>query len=80
MAESYLVAVNDAGRRIGDSHHNAKLTDHEVDLVLRMYDEGWGYKKLSAKFEVSRALIRGIVKGEKRSQTVAGWKRVHVRG
>ena len=75
---SRLVALNDIGRRIGDSHHNAKLTNADVDLLLTFHDEGWGYRKLSAKFEVSKSLVRNICKGMVRCQTATHWKKMRV--
>jgi hypothetical protein len=73
------VGVNDIGRRVGDSHHNAKLTDADVERLLAMHDEGWGYRRLAAKFEVSKSLVRKICKGTVRGQVATDWHRVHVR-
>lgn len=67
-------AINEAGRRIGDSHHRAKLTDHEVEQVLQLHSEGYGYRKLAAMFDISRSNIRHIIKGRCRAQFPAGWK------
>lgn len=72
------VAVNEKGRRVGDSHHNAKLTNHEVELLLAMYGEGMGYRRLSTVFEVSKTLVRNIVKGRARVQAPSYWRTVHV--
>lgn len=72
------VAVNELGRRIGQDHHRAKLTNGEVDLMFAMHEEGWGYRKLAAKFEVSKSLVRYIIKGRWRCQTPAKFKTVHV--
>ena len=74
------VAINEIGRRIGDSHHNAKLSKGEVDLLLGLHGEGWGYRRLSAKFEVSKSLVRNIVKGRARCQAPSNWRTVHVKG
>ncbi|MDZ7918501.1 hypothetical protein [Rhodoferax sp.] len=72
------VGVNDIGRRVGDSHPNAKLTDHEVDLLLSLRDEGWPYSKLATKFEISKSQARNICKGLKRCQIPARYKAVHL--
>ncbi len=74
------VAVNEIGRRIGQDHHNAKLTNHEVELLLTMHGEGMGYRRLSAVFEVSKSLVRNIVKGRARCQAASSWRTVHVKG
>ncbi len=73
------VGVNDIGRRVGDSHHNAKLTDADVELLLTLHGEGWGYRRLAAKFEISKSLARKICKGVVRGQVATDWRRVHVR-
>lgn len=33
------VGINAIGRRVGEDHHNAKLTNHEVDQIHKMLDE-----------------------------------------
>ena len=68
------IAINDIGRRVGDSHHNAKLTNSEVDMLLEMHEQGMGYGRLSAKFEVSKSLVRDICKGKSRCQTPTDWR------
>jgi hypothetical protein len=75
-----VVKVNERGLRIGEDHHNAKLTDAEVELLLVLRREGWGYRRLAAKFEVARNLVVLICKGKRRNQTCAGHKAVHVPG
>lgn len=73
------IAVNAKGRRVGDSHHNARLTDAEVDQLLTLHDEGWGYRKLAAMFEVSKSLVRNICKGRARCQVPTHWRKVYVK-
>lgn len=74
-----LVAVNEIGRRVGDSHHNAKLTNHEVEMLIGMHGDGLGYRRLSIMFEVSKSLVRNIIKGRARCQYVHEWRKVHVK-
>jgi predicted DNA-binding protein (UPF0251 family) len=48
--------------RKGEKHHNAKLTNAEVELMRSMHDAGgWGYKRLADKFDVHKATVQGIV-------------------
>lgn len=68
--------MNELGRRIGEDQTGAKLTNHEVDLLLTMREEGMGYGRLAKVFEVSKSLVRDIVKGRRRNQTVARFKEV----
>ena len=74
------VAINEIGRRIGQYHHNARITDHEVELLLSLHDEGWGYRRLSSKFELSRSHVRNIIKGRSRCQTPTAWRKLQVEG
>lgn len=73
-----IVRVNDRGLRIGEDHQNALLTDAEVDLIRRLHLGGMGYATLSEKFEVSIWAIGRICRYERRAQTVAGFKTMHV--
>ena len=45
-----LVALNAKNCRIGQDHHNATLSDHEVDLVVALHEEGMTYVVLAEKF------------------------------
>lgn len=76
------IAVNERGLRVGEDHHNAKLTDHEVELLLTLHDDGVGYKRLGEIFGISKSGARMICKGRRRCQTPAKFKsaEVHVPG
>ena len=78
MATSRTVGVNDRGLRVGQDHQNAKLTDAEIELLLRLRAEGWGYKTLAAKFEISKAQVRRICSGVARHQIPSAFRRVPV--
>lgn len=67
-------SVNERGYRIGEDHHRAKITNHEVDLILALNSAGFGYKRIAQKFDISFGTVRDIIKGRRRAQTVAGWK------
>ena len=67
-ASKRLVGVSEHGRPVGEDHPNAVLTNHEVDLMLRLRGEGWGWKRLTAKFQVSRSQVKRICRGENRAQ------------
>lgn len=74
MSAVRLVRVNERGLRIGEDHHHAVLTDHDVDLLLQLRAEGWGYRRLSAKFGVARSTVKRITTGARRGQAVAGFR------
>lgn len=45
----------------GETHPAAKLSDHEVELIRRLHEvDGWGYRRLVAKFEISKTQVRRI--------------------
>lgn len=79
-----LVLVNATGKRIGEDHHRAKLTNKDIDLVLYLREAGLSYKAIADKFDdvaggISRTTIRDILKGRRRAQVPAATKRVLVR-
>lgn len=74
------VAVNAAGYRIGASHHRAKLTDDDIDLILYLRDEGLSYASIAGKFDdgmtVSKSTVRDICVGRIRAQMPDRYKPV----
>ena len=74
-----LVAVNDAGRRIGVSHPNARIPEEVIQDLRRAHEEdGLGYRRLAAAFALSRDTVRKICRYERRWQMPTTWKRVVV--
>ncbi len=68
------IGVNEIGRRIGESHHNAKLSDGDVEQLRELHAEGFGYRKLSTIFDCSKSLVRDIIKGRARGQVAEAWR------
>jgi Mor family transcriptional regulator len=50
------------GYRIGDSHHNARLTDHEVELIRQLRGDGMKVSDLAHKFSVSKGYISKVLR------------------
>jgi DNA-binding NarL/FixJ family response regulator len=50
----------------GQRHPRAKLTDHEVRLVLALVECGLRYRVIADKFEVSKSCVAGIAQGRRR--------------
>jgi len=78
------VFVNAAGKRIGQDHPKAKLTDADIDLIFDLHEAGLGYDRIAAKFDdipggISRATVRDVIKGRRRGQIPHATKRVLVR-
>jgi len=70
------VAVNEAGYRIGEDHQNAKLTNHEVELILELREQCLSYAEIAAKFDISKSTVRDICTGKRRCQCAFRWKRM----
>jgi hypothetical protein len=74
-SKTYVV-VNERGRRIGESHPRARLTDHEIDLIRELAEDevdavtgklirkGLSYREIAEKFEMecSGAYVSKIVR------------------
>lgn len=73
-AKNRMLAVNDRGLRIGESHPRAVLTDHEVGLLLELRAEGMSLSWLAEKFEVSKSQVGRIVRGDQRGQLAVGFR------
>lgn len=73
-AKNRMLAVNDRGYVIGEQHHRAKLSDHEVDLVLALLADGMSERQVAEKMEIGRRTVRDIKAGRIRSQTPVAWR------
>lgn len=73
-----LIALNENGRRIGESHPRAKLLDHEVDQVLALLEAGLSYAEVALKFDVSKSCVAHIANGRRRGQATERTVRVSV--
>lgn len=72
-----MVAINDKGIRIGEDHPGAKLTNADVERLLRLREEtSWGYKRLAEIFDVSPSQVRRIVQGTHRGQAAMGYRAI----
>jgi hypothetical protein len=66
------VGVNAGGYRVGETHHRAKLSDADVELILYLREAGLSYKQIADKFDdglvVSKSTVRAICSGRIRAQ------------
>ncbi|CAB3858374.1 hypothetical protein LMG26854_03336 [Achromobacter aegrifaciens] len=70
------VGVNEKGVRVGEDHQRATLTDHDVELMRQLREEGLGYKRLAKMFDTSVRNVRDIVNYKRRVTTPTAWKTV----
>lgn len=71
-----FVAVDEDGNRCGETHHNAKFTDHEIDLIRELREGGMMVKEIAAKFECACSTISEICTYQRRVSSVSRWKAV----
>lgn len=64
------------GWRVGGTHHNAKLTDHDVELIRQLHEGGMKCSEIARKFECSRQNISKIVNYDSRIQVGMGVNQV----
>ncbi|CAB4124490.1 hypothetical protein UFOVP61_11 [uncultured Caudovirales phage] len=79
-----MVFVNETGKRIGEDHHRAKLSNADVDLVFYLREAGLSYQQIADKFDdipggVSKSTVRDVLSGRRRGQIPHATKRVLVR-
>lgn len=66
------VRVNERGQRIGEGHHNATLTDAEVERLIA--DRGpeeaprMSLSMLASRYGLSKSGVKGILDGRRRGQ------------
>jgi hypothetical protein len=84
VSKTKVVVVNERGRRIGESHPRAKLTDHEIDLIRELVEElvAGGMKVMEAyrvaaeKFEIHARTAQQIALCMQRAELPARAKRI----
>lgn len=54
------------GRRIGEDHQNAVLTNSEVETLRAMREQGQTYQWLAEKFEISKSTVAKICQYNRR--------------
>lgn len=73
------VGVNERGHVVGQDHHRAKFSDHEIDLMIELIADGMPQKLVAEKFECSRSAVSYYARGLRRGQTVTGQKTATLR-
>lgn len=63
-----LVRVNEHGRRIGETHRNARHSDADVERAIAAYEVLQSYAKVAAAFGTNKSTVRGWVNGNRRGQ------------
>ena len=79
-AHHKLVGLTEGGQRVGETHHRAKLTERDVELILQMHAWGLSYRQIADKMDdipggVSKSTVRDIVKGLRRCSAPDHWRK-----
>lgn len=79
-AKCRMVAINERGRVVGEDHPRAVLSNHDVDLVFALREEGLSLGQIARAMEVCKSTVQKILEGSRRGQIVAGYRRVPLKG
>ena len=71
---SRIIGVNDQGFRIGEDHQQAKYTDGEIRMALRLRAEGMSYAAISRQLDMPKSTVRDYIKGYRRAQVASRYK------
>lgn len=74
-----ILGFNSAGRRCGETHHRAKLTDAELELIFYLrFEAKLSYAAIAAKWDdgktISKSTVRDVCTGRRRAQLVTYWR------
>lgn len=70
-----MMAYSKSGRRVGESHANCKYSDHEVDLVLRLHEDGLAYRQIAKAMDMPLSTVYAICTGVIRGILPDRWER-----
>ncbi|WP_398307380.1 helix-turn-helix domain-containing protein [Zoogloea sp.] len=71
-----IVAVNEKGQRIGETHPQAKYSNGEVSLLLSLRDQGLTYSQIAQACGIPKSTVAHICRGARRCQTPARYSMV----
>jgi len=75
------VGLTAGGYRVGETHHRAKLTNADVELILYLREAGLSYREIADKFDdgklvVSKSTVRDVCSGRIRGQAPVAFRKV----
>ncbi len=79
MNDTAIVQIGEYGKRVGESHGRARLTDHEIDLIRQLKEQGMSAATIAEKMEISKRYVYKLVNFERRASVVAEYRRVSLK-
>ncbi len=79
MTKTTLIAIGEYGKRVGETHGRAKLSDHEIDLVRQLKEEGMSASVIAEKMEITKRYVYKLVNFERRASVVTQYRRLVAR-
>lgn len=81
LRDRKLLICNAKGRRIGESHPRAKLSEDDVAQILALRELGLTFAAIAGKFDdlpggLTRWTVRDICSGRIRAQLAEKWVKV----
>jgi hypothetical protein len=70
-----MIRVIGRGLVVGENHHRAKLSDHEVELIRQLRDEGMHLADIAEKFEIAKSTACYICNFQRRAYLASDWVR-----
>lgn len=75
-----MLAFNELGLRVGETHHRAKLTDDDIAQIMALRDLGLSYREIAEKFDdipggIAKSTVRDIIKCRIRAQVPSTYRR-----
>lgn len=75
MARPGFVGISDHGYRCGETHHHAKLSDADIDLMHELHQAGLTGAEIGRKFHISKSHACRILSGQSRVTIPMRWLR-----
>lgn len=74
-----ILAYNEKGFPVGETHYNARISNAMVDLIRERHeDDGLGYRRIAKELGIAYTTVRKICTYDRRAQTPERYKRVYV--
>ncbi len=80
MTKPQMIQIGEYGKRINESHGRAKLSDHEIELMRQLREQGMPAREIAEKFEVGKRYVYKLVNFESRASIVVQYRRARRKG